>query len=277
LSSDPLFAAVDLGAGSGRVFLAGVAPGELRLDEVRRFQYPPREAAGHLRWDAARIFAEIEAGLRAAGERARALGRPLRSIGVDSWGVDYALLDAEGRLLEDPVCYRDARTRGVPARVFAQGPPREVFRRTGIQVLDFNTLFQLDAHRREGLPPGAHRLLLIPDLVNHRLTGRAVTEYTNATTTQLVDAATCEWDRDLAERLELPGSPARRDRPRRHRPRSARGRARAGPRPWKAFTSWRPPPTIRAARWRARPWPKDGPTSRPAPGRWWGSSARARS
>ena len=202
---DALFAAVDLGAGSGRVFLAGVAPGELLLDEVRRFQYPPREAAGHLRWDAARIFAEIEAGLRAAGERARTLGRPVRSIGVDSWGVDYALLDAEGRLLEDPVCYRDARTRGVPARVFAKVPRAEVFRRTGIQVLDFNTLFQLDAHRREGLPPGAHRLLLIPDLVNHRLTGRAVTEYTNATTTQLVDAATCEWDRDLAERLELPG------------------------------------------------------------------------
>jgi rhamnulokinase len=186
------------------VFLAGVGPGELLLDEVRRFQYAPREVAGHLRWDAARIFAEIESGLRAAGERARALGRPLRSVGVDSWGVDYGLLDGDGRLVEDPVCYRDARTTGVPAQVFARVPRAEIFRRTGIQFLDFNTVFQLEAHRREGLPGSARRLLMIPDLVNHRLTGRAVTEYTNATTTQLVDAETRDWDRALALRLELP-------------------------------------------------------------------------
>jgi rhamnulokinase len=204
LSSEPLFVAVDLGAGSGRVFLAGVAPGELLLEEVSRFQYPPRVSGGHLRWDAARIFGEIEAGLRTAGEQARALGRPLHSIGVDSWGVDYGLLDDGGRLVEDPVCYRDARTAGVPARVFERVPRAEVFRRTGIQVLDFNTVFQLDAHRHEGLPPSARRLLMIPDLVNHRLTGRAVTEYTNATTTQLVEAETGDWDRDLAGRLDLP-------------------------------------------------------------------------
>ena len=186
------------------MFLAGVGPDELRLEEVRRFQYPPREAAGHLRWDAARIFGEIEAGLRAAGEQARALGRPVHSVGVDSWGVDYGLLDDDGRLVEDPVCYRDARTAGVPARVFERIPRAEVFRRTGIQILDFNTLFQLDAHRREGLPPSARRLLMMPDLVHHRLTGRAVTEYTNATTTQLVGAETGDWDRDLAARLDLP-------------------------------------------------------------------------
>jgi rhamnulokinase len=195
---------VDLGAGSGRVFLAGVGAGELLLEEVRRFQYTPREVAGHLRWDAARIFGEIEAGLRAAGERARALGRPVQSVGVDSWGVDYGLLDGEGRLLEDPVCYRDARTAGLPARVFERVPRAEIFRRTGIQFLDFNTVFQLEAHRREGLPASARRLLMIPDLVNHRFTGRAVTEYTNATTTQLVDAQTRDWDRDLVERLDLP-------------------------------------------------------------------------
>jgi rhamnulokinase len=204
LSSDPLFVAVDLGAGSGRVFLAGVAPGELLLEEVSRFQYPPREVAGHLRWDAARIFGEVEAGLRAAGERARALGRPVQSLGVDSWGVDYGLLDDDGRLIEDPVCYRDARTAGVPARVFERVPRAEIFGRTGIQFLDFNTLFQLDAHRCEGLPAAARRLLLIPDLVHHHLTGRAVTEYTNATTTQLVDAETGAWDRGLAASLELP-------------------------------------------------------------------------
>jgi rhamnulokinase len=201
---DPLFVAVDLGAGSGRVFLAGASPGELLLEEVRRFTYPPREVAGHLRWDAARIFGEIETGLRAAGGRARELGRPVQSIGVDSWGVDYGLVDGDRRLLEDPVCYRDARTAGVAARVFTRVPRREIFRRTGIQFLDFNTLFQLEAHAREGLPPEARHLLMMPDLVNHRLTGRAVTEYTNATTTQLVGAETREWDRDLASRLDLP-------------------------------------------------------------------------
>jgi len=196
---------VDLGAGSGRVFLAGASPGELLLEEVRRFTYPPREVAGHLRWDAARIFGEIDAGLRAAGERARERGRPVQSIGVDSWGVDYGLVDGEGRLLEDPVCYRDARTAGVPARVFARVPRAEIFRRTGIQFLDFNTLFQLDAHSRAGLPSEARRLLMMPDLVNHRLTGRAVTEYTNATTTQVVNAESGDWDRDLVARLDLPG------------------------------------------------------------------------
>jgi rhamnulokinase len=204
LSKDPLFVAVDLGAGSGRVFLAGVAPGELLLEETRRFHYPPREKAGHLRWDAARIFSEVDAGLRAAGERARALGRPLQSIGVDSWGVDYGLVDGDGRLLEDPVSYRDARTAGVPARVFERVPRAEIFRRTGIQFLDFNTLFQLEANRREGLPAAARRLLLMPDLMNLRLTGKAVTEYTNATTTQLVNAEARDWDRALVERLCLP-------------------------------------------------------------------------
>ena len=195
---------MDLGAGSGRVFLAGLGPGELRLEELRRFIYPPREMTGHLRWDAARIFGEIETGLRAAGKRARELGRPVRSIGVDSWGVDYGLLDGDGHLLEDPICYRDARTAGVPARVFARVPRAEIFGRTGIQFLDFNTLFQLEAHAREGLPSAARRLLMMPDLVNHRLTGRAVTEYTNATTTQMVNAETRDWDRTLIERLDLP-------------------------------------------------------------------------
>src|SRR5439155_13700056 len=203
--SEPLYVAVDLGAGSGRVFLAGIGPGEVRLEEARRFHYPARRTAGHLRWDAAHIFAEIDAGLRRASERARQFGRPVQSMGVDSWGVNYGLVDADGHLVEDPVCYRDERTAGVPARVFDRVPREEIFARTGIQLLDFNTIFQLHAHAREGLPESARRLLLIPDLVHRRLTGRAVTEYTNATTTQLVGAETRQWDRALIERLGLPG------------------------------------------------------------------------
>ncbi|HEX8072690.1 MAG TPA: rhamnulokinase family protein [Pyrinomonadaceae bacterium] len=202
--SDSLYIAVDLGAGSGRVFLAGVAPGELLLEEVRRFKYPPRPEGGRLRWPAGEIFAEIKAGLRAAGARARELGRPVRSIGVDSWGVDYGLLDVGGRLLEDPVCYRDERTRGVMAEVFRVAARAEVFARTGIQFLEFNTLYQLRAHARAGLPRAAARLLLVPDLINFCLTGRAACEYTNATTTQMVNARTGDWDAELLERLDLP-------------------------------------------------------------------------
>jgi rhamnulokinase len=199
-----LHIAVDLGAGSGRVFLCGLSEGELLLEEVRRFKYPPRESGGRLRWPLAEIFGEIRAGLGEAGARAREAGRPVRSVGVDSWGVDYGLLDASGRLLEDPVCYRDERTRGVMEEVFAVVPREEVFARTGIQFLEFNTLFQLRAHARSGLPRDAARLLLMPDLINFFLTGRAVTEYTNATTTQMVGALTGDWDRELLERLGLP-------------------------------------------------------------------------
>src|SRR6266850_2042637 len=198
-----LYIAVDLGAGSGRVCLGGVAPGELLIEEVRRFQYPARRAAGHLRWDLAYIFDEIKLGLRAAGERARQLERPIRSLGVDSWGVDYGLLNAQGELLEDPICYRDERTQGVMNQVFARVTRPEIFERTGIQFLVFNTLFQLYAHAQTGIDDAAARLLLIPDLINFFLTGRAVSEYTNATTTQLVDAKSGTWDWETIERLDL--------------------------------------------------------------------------
>jgi len=202
--NDLLYIAVDLGAGSGRVFLAGVAPGELLLDEIRRFRYPASRSDGHLRWNFAYIFDEIKAGVREAGGRAAKMGRPIQSIGVDSWGVDYGLVDSEGKLLEEPVCYRDERTREVMEQVFARIPREEIFERTAIQFLVFNTLFQLYAHAQAGLPGAAARLLLIPDLINLFLTGKAVTEYTNATTTQMVNARTASWDRELLKGLGLP-------------------------------------------------------------------------
>lgn len=201
---DSLYIAVDLGAGSGRVFLCGVGTNELLLEEVRRFQYPPSRREGHLRWNLPLILGEIKKGLSEAGERARELGRPIQSIGVDSWGVDYGLIDVEGELLEDPVCYRDERTQGVMLQVFERVPREEIFKRTGVQFLLFNTLFQLYAHRREGISNSASRLLLIPDLINLFLTGRAVTEYTNATTTQMLNTRTGEWDEGLLGRLRLP-------------------------------------------------------------------------
>ena len=201
-----LYIAVDLGAGSGRVFLAGLAPGELLLEDVRRFHYPVSEAAGHLRWNFTKIFDEIKAGAREAGARAREMGRPILSIGVDSWAVDYGLLDSTGNLLEDPICYRDERTQGVMEKVFARISREEIFERTGIQFLIFNTLFQLYAHAQAGLPNKATRMLLIPDLINFFLTGRSVAEYTNATTTQLVNARTGRWDQEILKRLDLPSN-----------------------------------------------------------------------
>jgi len=203
MTDDRLYIAVDLGAGSGRVFLAGVGQGELLLEQVRRFTYPPRHADGHVRWDARLIFDETVAGLAQACERARALGRVVESVGVDSWGVDYGLVDAGGRLVEDPVCYRDAKVAAME-QAFERMPRAELFARTGIQVLPFNTVFQLFAHVGRGLPGSAARLLLIPDLVNAFLSGVERTEFTNGTTTQLLSAATGQWDPYTAERLGLP-------------------------------------------------------------------------
>ena len=198
-----LFIAVDLGAGSGRVFLTGAAPEELLLEEVRRFYYPPGLRDGHLRWNFSQILAEIKTGVRDAGERARALGRSIKSIGVDSWGVDYGLIDAAGNLIEEPICYRDGRTQGSIEQVLEVVSRAEIYQRTGIQLLEMNTLFQLTAHAQSGIPNSA-RLLQIPDLINFFLSGKAVSEYTNATTTQLVRAQTGVWDRELMGRLNLP-------------------------------------------------------------------------
>ena len=202
--ANSLYIAVDLGAGSGRVFLAGFDDSALLLQEVRRFRYPPARSAGHLRWDFPEIFAEIKQGLREAAAHGRALGSDIRSVGVDSWGVDYGLIDAAGNLVELPICYRDERTEGTMERVFARVPRAVIFERTGIQFMSFNTLFQLEAHIHEGLDARAHTLLLIPDLINFCLTGKRVAEYTNATTTQMVNPRTGKWDYELLNRLSLP-------------------------------------------------------------------------
>jgi rhamnulokinase len=195
--------AVDLGAGSGRVVVGRLDGHGVELEEVHRFQYPPRRRDGRLRWDMAALIGGLEAGLVSARELAAARGARLASVGVDSWGVDYGLLDTDGRLLEEPVCYRDERTDGVMERVFASVPRSVVFARTGIQFLKFNTLYQLVAHR-EALPAGTARLLMIPDLCHHLLCASEVGERTNASTTQLLNAASGLWDEDLMAVLRLP-------------------------------------------------------------------------
>jgi rhamnulokinase len=193
--------AFDLGAGSGRAMLGSVGEDRLELAELHRFHYAPETKDGHLRWPFARVLVGIEAGLGAA--RAAHAGS-LASLGVCSWGVDYGLVDADGRLLEDPIAYRDHRTDAERERVLRAVPEAELFERTGIQYLQFNTLFQLHAHVREGLPRGARRLLMIPDLVHHALCGSEHGEYTNASTTQLLDVRARGWADDLFDRLGLP-------------------------------------------------------------------------
>src|SRR6185369_524682 len=141
--TSPLYIAIDLGAGSGRIFIAAPDPKQFLLQEIRRFHYPPFESDGHLRWDFAKIFGEIKEGLRGAAARAGELQRPVRSIGVDSWGVDYGLIDAGGELIESPICYRDSRTKDLMQQIFMRVSRAEIFQRTGIQFLPFNTLFQV--------------------------------------------------------------------------------------------------------------------------------------
>lgn len=202
--TDALYIAVDLGAGSGRVMLGGLRPSELRLDEVRRFTYPMSMREGHLRWPLGHILSEIRSGLADAARAAKALGRPVQSVGVDTWGVDYGLLDGSGRLIEDPIAYRDDRTARAMEAVHGRLPKAEVFARTGIQFLVFNTLYQLHAHRAQGLPAEARTLLMMADLIHHDLCGRAAIEFTNASTTQLVNVQTGTWDPDLLSLLGLP-------------------------------------------------------------------------
>jgi rhamnulokinase len=196
---DNCFIAIDLGAGSGRVFLSSLDD-DFRLEEIHRFTYPPREENGHLRWDFPRILGEITSGLRKAGQRAGELKKKIYSLGVDSWAVDYGLLDENGALLADPICYRDSRTEKAQENVFKIVPKAEIFDKTGIQFLPFNTTFQLFS---ETELEQAETILLLPDLINYFLTGKKCAEYTNATTTQLVNAATRDWDSELLEKLEL--------------------------------------------------------------------------
>jgi rhamnulokinase len=184
--------------------LGQVSPGQLSLEEIHRFRYEPRTLGGHLRWPFDHILAGIKTGLARAREMAASAGAVVGTVGVDSWGVDYGLLDAGGRLLEDPVCYRGGRTEGELERVFRKVPREEIFQRTGIQFLHLNTLYQLHVHVREGLPSGTRRLLMIPDLCHHALCGSTTGEYTNASTTQLLDVRTRRWADDLFSRLGLP-------------------------------------------------------------------------
>jgi rhamnulokinase len=195
------FLAFDLGAESGRAMVGSLDGGVLALREVHRFANDPIRRNDSLRWDIVRLWEEIRRGLDLASENR------LQSVGVDCWGVDYALLDAAGELLEQPYHYRDRRTEGVMESVFERVPRERIYAATGIQFLSINTIYQLAAacRRTPEVVDAAQSLATIPDVLNYWLSGKLVSEYTIATTTQMVDARTRTWAIDLLNEIGLPG------------------------------------------------------------------------
>ncbi|HWJ81180.1 MAG TPA: rhamnulokinase family protein [Nocardioides sp.] len=201
-------AAVDLGATSGRVMAGRVSRGRIELDELHRFPNGAVQLPGALQWDAAGIYREVLAGVRAV-----ATTGPLHGIGIDSWAVDYGLLDRDGQLIGNPFSHRDRRTAGIAEKVVAEVGAEDLYATTGVQQLPFNTLYQLVAARGTAALEAARTLLLLPDLLGYWLTGEAGAERTNASTTQMYDARSGTWAVDLVRRLGLPAEilPALRD------------------------------------------------------------------
>jgi rhamnulokinase len=198
-------AAVDIGASSGRVMLGRVGPDQLFFEEVHRFTNEPVPLTTGLHWDVVGLFRETLTGLRAA--RAALLpDETLVSIGIDSWAVDYGLLDDRGDLVGTPYCYRDARNDAGVRRVHALISPEDLYALNGLQHLSFNTVFQLAADLGTSRAATAASMLLIPDLLGYWLTGERGAEWTNATTTGLVDVSSAQWSTDLAKLVGIPAS-----------------------------------------------------------------------
>jgi rhamnulokinase len=203
MSETDNFIAIDLGASSGRVMLGQWDGRRFDLHELHRFPNGPVSVMGRLHWDVLRLWQEIREGI---SQYARQHGDPPASIGIDTWAVDYALLDGVGEMLGDPYHYRDRRTEGMPEYVDGRVSPQRLYQQTGIQRLPINTLYQLVSMHLANDPrlDAAETLLLIPDLFHYWMTGRIVAEYTNATTTQFYDARTQGWALDFLEELDLP-------------------------------------------------------------------------
>ncbi len=196
------YLAVDIGASSGRHILGSLENGKMKTEEIYRFPNGMTEKDGHKYWDADALFGHIKAGMKKCAE----IGKIPVSIGIDTWGVDYALIDDAGERVSPVFGYRDGRTEGIDAEVYKVIPEEELYARTGIQKQPFNTIYQLCAAQKADPEPlrKASAMLLMPDYFNFLLTGKRMTEYTNASTTQLLDPKTYDWDFELIERLGLP-------------------------------------------------------------------------
>ena len=196
------YLAIDIGASSGRHMLGHVSDGKIVLEEVYRFDNSQVRKNGHDCWDIEKLVENVKAGIDAALEKTE-----IASIGLDTWGVDFVLLDGDGALCGDAVAYRDTRTAGADAEIEREVMSfQELYSRTGIQKTSFNTIYQLWALKKEHpeLLERAARYLSVPEYINYRLTGNIVHEYTHASTTALLDASKKDWDFDLISKLGLP-------------------------------------------------------------------------
>jgi rhamnulokinase len=213
--------AFDFGASSGRAILGRFNGSILTAETVHQFPNGPSAAFGHLYWDVLPYFAELKEGIRRGAQRGDG---PLSSIGIDTWGVDYGLLDGSGELLGLPYHYRDARTQGMFEAATVRMPREEIFRRTGLAFQPFNTLFQLLAMKlaKSEVLDRARTLLLMPDLLAYYLTGEVAAEYTHASTTQVLDVHTRSWSDPIIDAMGFP----RKIFPRIQHPGSVRGTLR---------------------------------------------------
>ncbi len=197
-----LYLAVDIGASSGRHILGWLEDGKIRLEEIYRFENKLHKKDGRLCWDMESLSSYVLEGMRACA----GAGKIPCSMGIDTWALDFLLVDGAGAPLTDPVAYRDSRTQGMPEEVDRFVPPEELYARTGIQRMEINTIYQLAALQKEqpGVFKKASRFLMVPDYLHYRLTGVMENEYTNATTTALVNAREKTWDKELLRKLGLP-------------------------------------------------------------------------
>lgn len=201
--SEQCYVGVDLGAESGRV-IAGLFDGRtIRLEQLHRFQNGPVSAGDTLRWDILRLWSEIQHGMGLAGSK---FGGSIRSVGVDTWGVDFALLGKNQELLGHPYHYRDPRTQGLLNQTLTRVPRAEIFAATGLQFMEINTLYQVLAMQQQNpeILDLAERFLLMPDLFHWLMSGSQVVEFTNATTTQFFNPPNGDWAIDLLRKLNVP-------------------------------------------------------------------------
>ena len=195
------FLAVDLGASHGRAILGKYNGQKLKLELLHDFKNSGVNLNGSLYWDALNLFSEIKNGLN----KAAAENYNLKSMGIDTWGVDYALLDQQGELISNPYHYRDQRTDGIMTEVFKKIAKEEIYQKTGNQFLQLNSLFQLyaDKLKRPWLLENAADLLFMPDLMNYFLTGEKFNEHTIASTSQLFNPLTNSWESEIFKNLDL--------------------------------------------------------------------------
>ena len=193
-----LYAAVDLGGSSGRVTVGQIKDSKIVLTEVHRFKHEPVQSEAGLFWDWQFIVDQVIIGLNAAFD----LG-PITSVGIDSWAVDYGIINKKGEVIGAPHCYRDGRTDGLMAKLKAELGVEYIYSRTGIQFIFFNTMYQLVAEKSSAIYLDADKFLMVPDLLNYLLCGAISTEITNASTTQLLNVHTRDWDWEMIEKLGI--------------------------------------------------------------------------